>query len=164
MADLCCTYTYAGLTLNPAQVGEEPAAGLYLDEEDGVTGLDGAPIRSQIDPKGQTDGGIVHTKRFAHRIIVFKGFFLTSEDTRDVRLTEEYRDELLDLQDAARSALEGQLNSESSLAWTPANDGGGRSISCTYGIEGGEWKVGGTMVDPTWTFTLVADDPNISGD
>lgn len=164
MADLCCTYTFGSLTLNPAQVGEEPAAGLYLDEEDGITGLDGAPIRAQIDPKGQADGGIVHTKRQGARIITFKGFVLTSEDTRDHRDTEEYREELMNIQDTAIAALVAQLNTETNLAWTPANDPGGRTLSCTYGNEGGHIQFGGSMRDPTFTFVLVADDPNIGGD
>lgn len=155
MADLCCAYSYAGIVIN------NPAAGAdrLILGEDGVTGLDGAPIRSEIDDQGQSDGGIVHPKFFAARIIAFKGFCDIQSVEKGMNST--YYGALNALQAAVVSALEGQLNSATTLAWTPTGLSA-RSISCTYGNEGGEIQFGGSMLEPTFEFTLVAADPTIS--
>lgn len=65
------------------------------------------------------------------------------------------------LEAAVISALEGVLNTPTTLSWTPTGLSG-RSISCTYGNQGGEIQFGGLMMEPTFTFTLVAADPTIS--
>ena len=70
MADLCCAYTIAGIVINNPTAGADR---LVLGE-DGISGLDGAPIRAEIDDQGQSDGGIVHPKFYAARVIVFRGF------------------------------------------------------------------------------------------
>jgi len=155
--DACCEYVYSDITINDETAETDR---LVLDADGGVTGLDGAPIRAQIDPKGQADGGIVHTKHLGPRIIVFKGFF----DIHSVenRQTPEWREAVEQLRSDTLSSLEAQLNSEDDLEWTPAGLSA-HSIACTYGIEGGEFRVEGDALDPTWTFTLVAADPAISG-
>ena len=155
MADLCCAYTYAGVILN----NPDPDANHLMLGEDGVTGLDGAPIRSEIDDQGQSDGGIVHPKLYGPRIITFKGFvnIVTELDKK----TAAYSTALNVLEAAVTAALEAQLNSAAALTWTPTG-GSGKSISCTYGNSGGEIRFGGSHFEKTFEFTLVAADPTIT--
>jgi hypothetical protein len=155
MADLCCQYNFAGIKINDATEGTDR---LILGEN-GVTGLDGAPIRSEIDPQGQSDGGIVHPKLLGARIITFTGFCNVRSTV--VEMNTPYFAALNALEAAVISALSGALNSASALTWTPTG-GSGHSISCTYGNEGGEIQFGGSMLEKTFTFTLVAADPTIS--
>ncbi len=62
---------------------------------------------------------------------------------------------------AAVAALEGVLNTPTALSWT-LTGGGAHSISCLYGVPGGEYQTGGNMVDHSFTFQLLATDPTIS--
>lgn len=156
MADTCCAYTIAGLTIN-ASSGDC----LLTDFEDGqILGLDGAPVRKQIDPQGQSDGGIVHPAFFGPRIITFQGKVLI-RSVPDGANSLTYAAAVNVVEAAAVSALQGILNSSSSLAWTP-NGGSAHSISVTYGTEGGEIQFIGNMVDRRFSFTLVASNPTIS--
>lgn len=154
MADTCCEYSIAGITIN--DVGADC---LLTDFDEGdIQGLDGAPIRSQIDPQGQQSGGIVHSKFLGARIITFTGkVSIVSVDGSEPL----YAAAVNAVESAAVSALEGILNTPSTLSWTPTG-GGGRSISVTYGTEGGEIKFSGNMLDRRFTFTLVAASPTIS--
>lgn len=154
--DTCCVYTYSSLTFNEAL--DTPS--LWLAEEDGVVGLDGAPIRSQVDPKGQADGGIVHTKHFGPRIVTFNCFVYIPEELVADRQTVEYRTEVVAVESAVVSALEALLNTESELAWTPAGLGE-HTLQASYGTDGGHVQFSGSMVDRTCTFTLIASDPTI---
>lgn len=155
MADYCCPYTFAGIILN------DPAEGTdrLILGEDGVVGLDGAPIRSEVDDQGQTDGGIVFPKLLAARVITFKGFCQVRTVT--VEQSATYYTALNNLEAAVIAALEGALNSASALAWTPTG-GSAKSITCTYGTNGGEIQFGGSMLEKTFEFTLIAADPTIS--
>lgn len=155
MADLCCAYSFAGITIN------NPADGVdhLILGENGVTGLDGAPIRAEIDDQGQSNGGIVHPKFFGARIITFSGFVNIQSTVRE--RSTAYFSAVNTLEAAVISALEGVLNTPTTLSWTPTG-GSGKSISCTYGNQGGEIQFGGSMLEPTFTFTLVAADPTIS--
>lgn len=153
MADLCCAYTIAGLTLNPS-TGDGLAVG-----ENGIIGLDGKPIRAQLDDKGVTDGGLVHPKFFAARVVQFSG--ITQIRSVKIAPTSAYFAAVNAVQAAAISALEGILNTPSSLAWTP-HGGSGKSLSVTYGVEGGQIEFTGTMMENRWHFTLVASNPSIS--
>jgi hypothetical protein len=159
MADLCCTYAFNGILVNREIDGTHPAI-LLIDFDGGsISGLDGKPIRAQIDPKGQTDGGIVHTKRYGPRIIVFNGK-IAVDDGLDPGSTI-WREAVNDLQAATISALEAKLNTADTLSWTPQGSTA-HSISCTYGNEGGEVQFGSNMLLPTFQFTLVAADPTIT--
>lgn len=153
MADLCCVYNIAGIAIN-SPTGDSLQLG-----ENGVTGLDGAPIRSEIDDQGQSNGGIVHPKLYAARVITFSGFCLIRSVT--VEPGTPYFTALNTLEAAVVTALEGILNSSSALTWTPTGLSG-RSIAVTYGTQGGEIQFGGEMMEKTFTFTLVAADPTIS--
>ena len=155
MADLCCPYSFAGIVLNNAT----PGADRLILGEDGVTGLDGAPIRAEIDDQGQSDGGIVHPKFFAARIITFKGFCHIQSVV--VEMNTAYYTALNALEASVVTALEGAFNTATALTWTPTG-GSPRSISCTYGTVGGEIQFGGTMMEKSFEFTLVAAEPTIS--
>ena len=155
MADLCCAYVLPGFTINNATDGVDRA----VLGPDGVTGLDGAPIRRQIDPKGQTDGGILHTARFGPRIITFTGFL----EIRSVvpGQNDAYYTAINALEAAMVSGLEGIRNSSHNLTWTPTG-GSGKSISVRYGVEGQEIQFTGSMLDKGFSFSLVAASPTIS--
>lgn len=157
MADLCCPYAVAGITINNATAGADR---LVLDS-DGVTGLDGAPVRSQVDPRGQTAGGIVHPKLLGARIITFKGFVHIQSVEPDERIP--YLTAINALEAAVVSALEGILNSASTLSWTPTG-AAARSISVTYGVPGQEIQFTGEMLpgERTFSFGLIAAIPTIS--
>lgn len=159
MADYCCQYDIAGIQINDATDGADR---LLTDLEGGeISGLDGAPIRAQIDPRGQISGGIVHPKLFGARIITFTG----AADIQSVAeaSTTAWITALNVLEAAVIVALEGILNTPSSLAWTPTG-GAAKSITVTYGTEGGEIRFSGPMLpgERKFTFTLVAESPTIS--
>lgn len=156
MADTCCTYTFGSLTVN-ATSGDC----LFTDFEEGeILGLDGAPVRKQIDPQGQSSGGIVHPAFFGARIIQFRGKVLI-RSVAEGAPANTYAAAVNAVESAATSALQAQLNSATNLAWT-LTGGGSHSISCTYGVPGGEFQPTGNMVDRRFTFSLVAADPTIS--
>lgn len=157
MADYCCVYTYGGVTINAA----DPANTLIIGDDGDITGLDGAPIRAEIDDQGQSDGGLVHPKFYAARIITFSGeVLIRSVGFED---TTAYITAINTLEAAVVTALQSQLNTETSLSWTPTGLSA-RSIACTYGTSGGEIQFSGAMLpgERKFTFTLVADEPAIS--
>lgn len=155
MADTCATYTLGGLTIN-ATTGDT----LLTDFDGGdITGLDGAPIRSQVDPQGQSDGGIVHQKFFGPRVITFTGGILIRTVTDpDSALFVAAVNAVIS---SAKTTLEGILNTPTSLSWTETG-GGAHSISVTYGTDGGEFQTTGNMLQKKFSFTLVAADPTIA--
>jgi hypothetical protein len=155
MADLCCAYNFVGIIIN----NPTPGVDHLMLGEDGVTGLDGAPIRAEIDDEGQGDGGIVHPKLYGPRIITFKGF--CNIQSVVVERNTAYATALNALEAGVISALAGALNSASALTWTPTG-GSGKTINCTYGNQGGEIRFGGSHMEKTFEFTLVAADPTIS--
>lgn len=155
MADTCATYTLGSLTINNSSGNT-----LFLDFDEGqISGLDGAPIRRQIDPQGQSDGGIVHTALYGARIITFSGTILIR--TADLTNKEDYVAAVNAVESAAISALESIRNSATTLSWTPTG-GSGKSISVKYGVEGGEISFFGNMLDKRFSFSLVAENPTIS--
>jgi hypothetical protein len=148
MADLCTVYTFGALTLNPSS-----GDGLFIGEG-GIQGLDGRPIRAQVDNKGVTDGGIVHPKFFGPRAIRFGGPMKIESVAR--KPTVGFFAAVNAVEAATIAALEALLNTPTALSWTPFG-GTPESLTCTYGIEGGEIQFGGSMMLKTWTFALVAE-------
>lgn len=155
MADTCCAYTIAGITIN------NTTDCLFTDFDEGqILGLDGAPIRKQVTDQGVSEGGIVFPGWLAARIITFQGKVLITSVAEGAPAAT-YAAAVNAVEAAATSALEGILNTPSSLAWTPTG-GAARSISVTYGVPGGEFQPTGNMVDRRFSFQLIADDPTIS--
>ena len=158
--DRCAVYTYAGLTFNGAATTDTMV--IPDDASFGISGLDGAPIRRQVDDNPQADGGDGHTAWFGARIIEFKlRPFIGTTTNPDDPLDPNYWSKYMTLQDAVKAALEAQLNSNSTLAWTQAN-GNAQSISAMYGMPGGHLRFGGDLKNPTCEFTLVALTPAIT--
>ena len=155
MADTCTQYTFGSLTVNPSS----GANGLYTDfAEGGISGLDGAPIRKQVQDKGITEGATVFPAFFGARIIQFSGMVVITTTGLD---ETAYAAAVNVVEAAAVSALEAQLNSATNLAWTPTG-GSGKTISCTYGVPGGEIQFSGNMASRKFQFSLIAADPTIS--
>lgn len=160
MADLCAPYAIAGFTINNATAGVDRLMTSFSNGQ--ITGLDGAPVRSQVDPFAGTSGSIVHTKLLGSRVITFAGevhiqsVLWTSESTAFLTAMNT-------LEAAVITALEGILNTPSTLSWTPTGLSG-RSISVTYGVPGSEVQFSGPMVpgERTFSFSLISALPTIS--
>lgn len=150
MADLCVEYTFGSVTINE----QDATMNRLVLPADGITGLDGRPIRRQVDPRGQTDGGLVFTGFFGPRVIVFKGYVEINTVPFLGTVTTAYASAVMGVEDALKSALEGVINTPTNLTWTQSNGAAG-SVSCVYGMPGGELQFGGEMVVPTFQFTLV---------
>lgn len=133
-----------------------------IGTEGEITGLDGAPVRSQVDNLGQTNGGIVFPKFLGPRVITFSG----EVHIQSVSWTENntaWMTAVNTLEAAVVSALEGILNSATSLSWTPTGLAA-RSISVTYGVPGQEIQFSGAMLpgDRKFSFSVIAANPSIS--
>lgn len=159
MADLCCAYTINGVVINNATAGVDRLLTSFDNGQ--IVGLDGAPVRSQVDLLAATNGGIVHTKYFGPRIITFAGevHIQTVTDA----MSTAYVTAMNTLEAAVITALQGILNTPSTLSWTPTGLGA-HSISVTYGVPGQEIQFQGPMLPGvrTWSFSLVAASPTIS--
>lgn len=159
MADLCCQYSYSSVRINNSSA---TANSLITDLDGGdILGLDGAPIRRQIDPQGQSDGGIEFTSLYGPRIVTFTGavVIVTVADPGGNPLAVWAA--LNTLEAATISALEAQRNSASNLTWTPTG-GSGKTLSCYYGVPGGEIQFSGNLRQRKFTFQLVAFNPTIT--
>ncbi len=150
MADLCVAYTFGGLTIN----SQSDTADRLVLPDDGVTGLDGRPIRRQVDPRGVIDGSIVFEAFFAARLITFKGYVEINTVDWAGSMTTAFAAAVMNLEDSVKSTLEGLINTPTNLTWTQSN-GNAESVSCVYGMPGGELQFGGPMALPTFQFTLV---------
>ena len=159
MADHCCQYTFGSVIINNSSA---TANSLITDFDGGeILGLDGAPIRRQVDPQGQSDGGIVFNAFLGARIVTFTG------EVAIVTVADPGGDPLgmwaaiNTLEAATISALEGVRNTPTNLTWTPTG-GSGKTLSCKYGVPGGEIQFTGNFRERKFTFQLVAADPTIS--
>lgn len=151
MADLCCKYTIAGITLND----DTPGADRLVIGEDGVKGLDGRPIRRQVDPAGyNVEGGIIHPARFGPRLILFSGIVNVQSTLYDP--TDDYFAAVYALEQAVIAALEGIRNTDGTLAWTP-HGGSPQTLTVRYGLPGQEIQFAGPMLNKRFVFGLVAD-------
>lgn len=116
----------------------------YLNDPAQCAGLDGAPIRSTVDQKPQTSGGILHPSFYDARHITIAGTLLNRTGTVAARQT---------LEDNLIVALNDCLNADATLSWT-----GPHSITVRYEIavayNGGFQK--------SYVFGLVAANPTIS--
>jgi hypothetical protein len=140
-----------------------PAANSLITDLEGgeILGLDGAPIRRQIDPQGQSDGGIFFNAFYGARIITFTGAVAVVTVADPGGNPTGVWAALNTLEAATISALEAQRNSAATLSWTPTG-GSAKSISCYYGVPGGEIQFSGNYRERKFTFQLVAYNPTIS--
>lgn len=168
MADPCATYTFGGVTINGAANTDT----LITPSYDNIQGLDGAPVRRQIDPVAQNDGDLNLQGEFlAGRVITFSGIIHIGTMpqgegaiTLDAATMAEFLDRVVTLQKAVVAACEAQLSSATNLAWTDST-GAARSISCFYGLPGQFIQFGGSSpAEPTFqNLTLWAPSPTITG-
>ena len=165
MADCCATYTFGGVTIN----GAETTDTLITPSYDNIQGLDGAPVRRQIDPVAQGNGDLNLQGEFlAGRVITFSGEIhigtMGGSITGDAATMALFLSKVVTLQKAVVAACEAQLSSSASLAWTDSA-GAARSISCFYGLPGQVVQFGGaTPLTPTFSnLTLWAPSPTITG-
>lgn len=161
MPDLCVQYNVGGtLKMNePLQDTLVPIA---------IKGLHGRPVRARILPKGATNGGKKLTSRFGPRLIVVTAkphiVALQGVDGSGynwaVGSMTTYLTRLNALLEAWEDGLEALLNTPFTLSWTPTG-GAGKSLTCTYGFEGGQFEMtseGDTaMTQPQVAFGLVAE-------
>lgn len=157
--DLCCEYPFPGFTINnEAATGEDAIVDALVLAENGIVGLDGPPIRRQVQPRGKTDGGLVHTSYLAARTVAWSGKVLIN--STDWTLSTEYLTAVNTLMDTVMAGLESIRNADWTLTWTPTGVAT-RSLVLRYGLPGGEIQFGGTMLDLTWAFQTISADPEI---
>lgn len=124
----------------------------YKNDPSSCSGLDMAPVRSSIDDKPQTSGGIVHPAFLGARHVTLGGqLIIRSSSTEAGYLTARAT-----LEQNLIAALTSILNTTGTYAW---NEGGTtRTITVTCNLEAlfsGAWL-------KTYVFGLVAGDPTIS--
>lgn len=155
MADLCCAYTFAGITLNDPDLGNDT---LLIGSDPGIVGLDGRTLRRQVFPNSRTDGAFSSDAYWAHREITFNG----KVSIRSVPIGQDaaYQAALNAYEASVIAALEAQINTPDDLEWTPEG-GTPKSLSCLYGIDGSVVTFTGVVFDRLFAFTLLALDPDI---
>ena len=126
-----------------------------------ITGLDGAPVRRQVDPQGQSDGGIFFTALYGPRIVTFTGAVAIVTVVDPSGDPTAMWTAINSLESSVISALQSQLNSAANLSWTPTG-GAAHTLSCYYGVPGGEIQFSGNMLERKFTFQLIAYNPTIS--
>lgn len=116
-----------------------------------ITGLDGSPIRAPVDDRPQTDGGLVHPFFKGPRHPAIEGVLMI----RSTRIGNSIRAIRNQMEEDLLDALESILQTDGTLAWTPAGMGA-RSLNVRYEVplefSGVELKA--------FTFGLVAGDPD----
>lgn len=116
MADLACVYTLStpGGTIRFNDGDLKTLDDLYWIAN--IAGLDGAPIRAQVDNAPQAHGGIVHTFWKGPRHVTMEGSILIqSVPWGGFCLVERN-----EMEDDLRVALESTVQSSGTLSWTPA--------------------------------------------
>jgi hypothetical protein len=152
--DLCCEYPFPGFTIN----NEAEEVDALVLGENGIVGLDGAPIRRQVQPRGEASGGLVHGAFYAARVVQWSGKVLIQ--SVDWALTPEFLTAINTLQNTVKSGLASILNADYTLNWTETGQSPS-SLVLRYGMPGGEIQFSGTMLDMIWRFTTVSSDPGI---
>lgn len=116
MADLACVYTLAcpGGTISFNNGDLKTHDDLYWISN--IAGLDGAPIRAQVDNAPQAHGGIVHTFWKGPRHVTMEGSILI----QSVPWGGSCLPERNAMEEALRSALDSTLQASGTLSWTPA--------------------------------------------
>jgi hypothetical protein len=144
MAEYSATFTLT--TPGPDITFNDGSGDDYFLDPQQCDGLDMAPVRSTVDDRPQTAGGIVHDAFLGARIVILAGVILNTTGTAANRNTME---------DNLRSALEAILTADGTLAWTPSG-ASARSLTvrCLIPLKTtGAWQ-------KSFQFALVAADPD----
>lgn len=138
--DLCVEYSVgASLKLNAGGLSGTTTT----IRTSSITGLDGRPVRRTIWPQGASDGGILGTGRFGARLITVTGDIIVYSGGEMVTPVDNgvtaYLTGVNTLVASWISGLEGLINTNFTLAWTPTG-GSAQSLTCRYGFEGSEFQ------------------------
>lgn len=116
MADLACVYTLStpGGTVSFNDGDLHTTDDLYWIAN--IDGLDGAPIRAQVDNAPQAHGGIIHTFWKGPRRVTIEGSILV----QSVRWGGSCLVVRNEMEDDLRVALESTHQSSGTLSWTPS--------------------------------------------
>jgi hypothetical protein len=132
MADYSCQYTISGpsltITLNNGELGNGSRDNLYWIGD--IDGLDGPPIRAQVDNAPQTDGGIVHTFWKGPRHINFQGDIII----QSVPFGGPCLEERNEMEDALRGVLESIIREDGTLSWIPTGQFQTRSLTVRHDV------------------------------
>jgi hypothetical protein len=79
-----------------------------------IKGLDGAPLRTPIDNRPQTDGGLVHPFFKGPRLITVEGALMI----RSTRVQNSIREIRNQMEHDLRAALDTIYNADGTLSWT----------------------------------------------
>lgn len=119
-----------------------------------IQGLDGAPVRAQMDNAPQAHGGIIHTFWKGPRHVVMEGSILIQSQPLGANcLTERNA-----MEEALRVALESILQADGTLAWTPTGQSA-RSLTVRNDVPL-DYSPAENYALMSFTFGLVAADPD----
>lgn len=154
MADLACVYTLTtpGGTIAFNDGDLKTLDDLYWISE--IEGLDGAPIRSQVDNAPQAHGGIVHTAWKGPRQITMQGAIIVQSipfGAACLPVRNEMEEDL-------RVALESIIQADGTLAWTPSG-GSASSLTVRHNIQL-DYSPQENYVIMGFVFGLIAADPD----
>ena len=114
-------------------------------------GLDGAPLRTPVDNRPQTHGGLVHPFFKGPRRITFEGALMI----RSTRIQNSIRIIRNQMEEALIDALESIEDTDGTLAWTPAG------LSARLLVVRNEIPVEFRGIElKTFTFGLIAANPD----
>lgn len=122
----------------------------YITES---TGLDGAPLRTPVDNRPQTHGGLVHPFFKGPRVITIEGAMFI----RSTRIQNSVRIIRNDMEKALKDAVDSIIDADGTLSWTPELTSGPDprtlTVRCNVPVEfrGIELK--------TFVFGLIAAEP-----
>lgn len=159
MADYTTTYTLAGtsttVVFNDGELGGGSLDDLYWISD--IDGLDGAPLRAQIDNAPQADGGIVHTFWKGPRHINIQGDIII----QSVPFGSNCLAERNDMEEALRVVLEEIIRADGTLTWTPLGQGTGGQRSLTVRNDVPlDFSPTNNYITQGFTFGLVAANPD----
>lgn len=124
----------------------------YANDPQTCSGLDMAPVRSTVDDKPQTDGGIVHDAFLGARHVTLGGTLVVrSSATEAGTISARYT-----LEANLTAALKSILRANGTYAWTD----GGATRTITVRCDQAATYSGGFV--KTYIFGLVAADPAIA--
>lgn len=157
MPDFSCIYTLttdAGtITFNDGDLGRGSEDDLYWISD--IDGLDGAPIRAQVDNAPQTDGGIVHSFYKGARHVNMQGNIII----QSVPLGAACQSVRNDLEDALRLALASIIREDGLLSWVPTGSISTHTLTVRNDVPV-DFSPADGYLTTTFTFGLVAANPN----
>jgi hypothetical protein len=159
MADISVVYTLTtpGPDITFNHTGIDMFNMLGGDDEYYITnakGLDMPPLRTPMDNRPQTHGGLVHRFFKGPRHITIEGALMI----RSTRIQDSIRTIRNDMEEELRTALESIIDADGTLSWTPQLTAGpdprSLTVRCEIPLEfdGIELK--------TFLFGLVAANPD----